>query len=157
VENTGDRAQVRLPPPLLFLTCVLAAGLLDYLAPVRVVDAPIAIRTIPAVLFFGISGYVALHAVFVLIKHGTGVDPARSTTTIVSSGPFRFSRNPMYLALLVMLAGLAVLLASIWFLAFTVVLWLLLDRLAVQPEEKYLEAKFGDHYRAYRSRVRRWI
>ena len=63
----------------------------------------------------------------------------------------------MYLSLVCILAALSILLLSIWFLLSCLGLWFILDRLAVVPEEAYLEAKFGAPYRDYKSRVRRWI
>jgi protein-S-isoprenylcysteine O-methyltransferase Ste14 len=106
---------------------------------------------------FIFSGYLALHAVVVLKKHGSFIDTRKPTTQIVEDGPFRFSRNPMYLSLILVLFGFAVLLLSIWFMVAATVLWLVFNRIAVVPEEVYLEKKFGEQYTAYKSRVRRWI
>jgi protein-S-isoprenylcysteine O-methyltransferase Ste14 len=75
----------------------------------------------------------------------------------VDEGPFKFSRNPMYLSLVVLLIALSILFLSIWFFLSSVVLCLVLDRFAVAPEEVYLAQKFGDRYVEYKTRVRRWI
>ncbi len=142
---------------MLFVLCCLVAGVLEYLVPLRIVEYSLAIGAIPGVLLFTIAGYFALHAVVTLKRHGTHIDVGEPTHAIVSDGPFRRSRNPMYLSLVLMLAGIAGLLASIWFLAATPLLVLLLNRLAISPEEVYLTAKFGQPYTAYKARVRRWI
>ena len=76
----------------------------------------------------------------------SSVDPGKPTTAIIAEGPFRWSRNPMYLSLVALMAGLAVWLGSAWFALFTVVLWVLLDFAAVRPEEGYLEQKFGAEF-----------
>ncbi len=110
-----------------------------------------------AALLFLLSGYLALHAVLVLKKHGTHIDTSRPTSRIVTSGPFRFSRNPMYLSLVLLGLGLAVLLTSVWLLLGSAVVLILLDRLAIRPEEAYLAEKFGQVYAAYSAKVRRWI
>jgi protein-S-isoprenylcysteine O-methyltransferase Ste14 len=108
-------------------------------------------------MLFMFSGYLALHAVVVLKKRGTFIDTNKPATQIVEDGPFRFSRNPMYLSLVVALLALSALFLSIWFFLAAIALWWIIDRIAVAPEEAYLEHKFGDRYAEYRSRVRRWI
>jgi len=85
----------------------------------------------------------------------TGV--ARTQVAIVGAGPYRFTRNPMYLGMVLLCIAAAILLASEWILALTPVCALALWWFAVRPEEAYLEEKFGEGYRAYKRRVRRWI
>lgn len=152
-----DRAKVKIQPVLLFVLCCLGAGVLEYLLPLRIVEYSLAVGAIPGVLLFTIAGYFALHAVVTLKRHGTHIDVGEPTQVVVGDGPFRRSRNPMYLSLVLMVAGIAGLLASIWFLAATPLLVLLLHLLAIRPEEVYLVAKFGEPYSDYKARVRRWI
>ena len=152
-----DRPNVRIPPPLIFFAFIGIAGVLEYGVGLSYPRGPFVIRCVIALVVFIFSGYLALHAFVVLKKRGTFIDPNRPTTQIVEDGPFRFSRNPMYLSLVLVLFGLFVLFLSIWFLLATAVVWLVFDRIAVLPEEVYLEKKFGDRYTAYKSRVRKWI
>jgi protein-S-isoprenylcysteine O-methyltransferase Ste14 len=152
-----DRPNVRIPPPLIFFALLGIAGVLESGAGLNYPRGPLVIRCAIALVVFIFSGYLALHAFVVLKKHGTFIDPNKPTTQIVEDGPFRFSRNPMYLSLVLVLFGLSVLFLSIWFLFSAAVLWLVFDRIAVAPEEVYLEQKFGDRYTEYKSRVRRWI
>jgi protein-S-isoprenylcysteine O-methyltransferase Ste14 len=155
--RSSDRPGVRVPPPLLFLLVALPGAALERYVPR---DLPVNLpRPLvwPAVVLLAASLYLALHAIIAFKRHGTHVDPARPSTVIVAAGPFRFTRNPMYLALVLILLALAVMWLSVWFLAGAAALLLLLDRLAVAPEERYLAGKFGDAYTAYRARVRRWI
>ena len=155
--DSEDRPQVRIPPPLLFLCCLALFGTLEYFLRIDVMFS----RTWPtyalAALVLVLSGYLALHALLVLKKHGTHIDTSRPTSRIVTSGPFRFSRNPMYLSLVLLGLGLAVLLTSVWLLLSSAVVLIFLDRLAVRPEEAYLAGKFGQAYAIYSAKVRRWI
>jgi protein-S-isoprenylcysteine O-methyltransferase Ste14 len=75
----------------------------------------------------------------------------------VATGPFRFSRNPLYVALTLIYVGLALLTNALWVLVLIVPVLLLMHYGVVRREERYLEAKFGDAYRAYRSSVRRYL
>lgn len=87
----------------------------------------------------------------------TPAEPWKPTVRIVRAGPFRFTRNPIYVGLLLVLAGLATLTASGWLAVSVPVLFLLLDRGVVRGEERYLTEKFGEEYVAYTRDVRRWI
>jgi protein-S-isoprenylcysteine O-methyltransferase Ste14 len=152
-----DRPAVRVPPPLVFLVLLMIASVLEYRFGFEYPKGPFTLRASVALILFLFAGYSALHSVVVLKKGGTFVDPGRPTTQIVDAGPFHFSRNPMYLSLVLVLLALSILLFSIWFLFFAAVLWAVIDRIAVVPEEVYLEQKFGNRYREYKKRVRRWL
>ena len=80
-----------------------------------------------------------------------------STTTIVDTGPYRFTRNPIYLGMVLGLLGLTIALNSLWLLLTLVPFALVIRYGVVAREEAYLERKFGDDYRRYRARVRRWL
>lgn len=90
-------------------------------------------------------------------KHRTALLPGGSTEVILASGPFGLSRNPLYVGLTALTTGLALLVPSAWALLSVPVGFALLWWGAVRPEERYLTAKFGDDYAAYRGRVRRWL
>ena len=88
---------------------------------------------------------------------GTDVNPSLPATTLVIDGPFRFSRNPMYVARTILYLGLGLLMNALCVLAALVPLLLVMQYGVITREERYLEAKFGDAYRQYRSTVRRWL
>ena len=88
---------------------------------------------------------------------GANVNPSLPATTLVISGPFQFSRNPMYVARTVLYLGLGVLMNALCVVAVLVPLLLVMQYGVIRREERYLEAKFGDAYRQYRSAVRRWL
>ena len=87
----------------------------------------------------------------------TSVVPMRPTTALVTSGPYRFTRNPMYVGMAVLYLALALSLGVIWALALLPAVLYLVDRLVIVREEHYLETKFGENYREYKQRVRRWL
>jgi protein-S-isoprenylcysteine O-methyltransferase Ste14 len=88
---------------------------------------------------------------------GTNIPPTLPTTALVVTGPYRWSRNPLYLAMILVYVGLGIAALSLWALLLAVPLVLLLNYGVIIREEAYLERKFGADYRAYRERVRRWI
>ncbi len=90
-------------------------------------------------------------------RHRTTVNPYAGASALCTGGPFRFSRNPIYLGDWFILTGVALLLNTLWPLAFAPLIWVMLRFGVIRHEEAHLEAKFGDAYRAYRARVRRWI
>jgi protein-S-isoprenylcysteine O-methyltransferase Ste14 len=90
-------------------------------------------------------------------RTGQSENPWKPTPQVVERGPFRITRNPMYLQMVLVCVGVAVILMNLWVLALTPVCAWLLQRLAILPEEAYLERKFGGTYLAYKSRVRRWL
>lgn len=98
-----------------------------------------------------------LWAIRCLQRHHTALLPGSPTTSLVTTGPFRLSRNPLYVGFTVLHAGLALALGSTWALAGLPVAVLAVLWGAILPEEAYLQEKFGPVYKAYRARVRRWL
>ena len=89
--------------------------------------------------------------------HQQPSEPKASTTQVITSGMFRFSRNPLYLGLFLTFCGLAIATDKLWWLLLTPIALALTHYLLIAPEEAYLERKFGDEYKAYKHKVRRWI
>jgi len=159
IKPDRDNARVRMFPPAAPLLNVLGGIGLQWLWPIDLGFL------IPAPARYWIGGLIAAGAFFglglwsvVLMRHsGQNVNPWTPTFRILDRGPFAVTRNPMYLQMVLICLGIAVMLANPWLLLLTPVCAWALDRLAIQPEEAYLEAKFGDAYRAYKTRVRRWL
>jgi protein-S-isoprenylcysteine O-methyltransferase Ste14 len=105
------------------------------------------------VAFAGWNGW----ALVTIARHRTALLPGAASTTVIDSGPFARSRNPLYVGLLVGSGGVALLAGSLWGLLGLPLEWALLRWGAVAPEERYLAAKFGTTYTAYAGRVRRWL
>jgi len=96
-------------------------------------------------------------AIVTITRAGSNVPTNLPTTTIVENGPYRFTRNPIYLAMFLGLIGLAIAFDNLWLLMMLVPFALVIRYGVVAREEAYLERKFGDLYRGYRLRVRRWL
>ncbi len=103
--------------------------------------------------FVGWNGW----ALLTIARHRTALLPGGATTTVINSGPFARSRNPLYVGLLAGSAGVSLIAGSLWALAMLPLEWALLRWGAVLPEERYLAAKFGSAYTNYSTRVRRWL
>ncbi|MGD9783952.1 MAG: isoprenylcysteine carboxylmethyltransferase family protein [Hyphomicrobiaceae bacterium] len=98
-----------------------------------------------------------LWAAMTLWRHQTTVLPNRATSALVTDGPYRWRRNPIYVGDAMILLGLAELSKNIWFALLVPVFVALVTWLAILPEERHLEARYGEAWRAYRDRTRRWI
>jgi len=155
--NSEDRAAVPLPPPLIFFACLGIAGIVDYVFPIRSDNWPWMPRIIVGGILVIASGIIAAGAFRALIKNKTPIDPSKPTLRIVRDGSYRFSRNPMYLSLVMMFAGLTVLSCSLWLLLALFAFVYILSIVVVKREELYLSRKFGSEYAAYKASVRRWI
>ncbi|MBC8442506.1 MAG: isoprenylcysteine carboxylmethyltransferase family protein [Deltaproteobacteria bacterium] len=156
-NDSKDSAGIRIPPPLYFFACLGFGLLLEYFFPIHLVSLSLTSRAIVGCIFTLISLYFAVSGFIALIKSKTPFDTAKSTVKIVKTGAYRFSRNPLYLSLLLLLFGIAFSMLSLW-LFFTVpILFILFLFNAVKPEESYLSQKFGNEYLDYSANVRRWF
>ena len=153
-----DTAGVIAPPPLLALAAVVFGLLLDGLFPAYVLTVLLTFtqRVEIAVPLFAIAAALGIPAVLAFRRAGTHVEPWKPASALVTHGIFRFLRNPMYVGLVILVAALAILLASDWMLVMTVLLAVTLHFGVVRREARYLEATFDDPYRRYRDRVPRY-
>jgi protein-S-isoprenylcysteine O-methyltransferase Ste14 len=150
-----DHPHVVAPPPLIFAAC-LAVGLgLHWLWPVSL-PLRFQLRNLGVVLVV-IAASLALSAGIVMRKARTSIRPDKPSTTVVTAGPFGYTRNPLYLSLCLLNAGIALRLGGLIPLLMTVVLATILHQGVILREEKYLAGKFGSAYADYCSRVRRWL
>ncbi len=156
MADKADTAQVMIRPPLAWGLAVIAGLALDWLVPLPFLPADLPTGWIGAMVFAFALALVAW-AIATMTRAGSNVPTNRPTTTIVESGPYRFTRNPIYLGMFLGLAGLAVAFDTLWLLMTLVPFALVIRFGVVAREEAYLERKFGDGYRGYRSRVRRWL
>jgi len=104
-----------------------------------------------------IGSLVIIYSKQALSKQGQPSAPSVATTTIVDGGMFRYSRNPLYAGLATCYCGLSFAIDNAWLLALLPITLIAIQIALIAPEEHYLEEKFGDEYRAYKKRVRRWI
>jgi protein-S-isoprenylcysteine O-methyltransferase Ste14 len=113
-------------------------------------------RAVGRILMAG-SLVLVLPAFFGFFRARTTIRPDRAASILVTSGPYRFTRNPMYVSLTLLYAGVATLYQSIWAWLFLPVVVAYIDRRVIRPEERYLERRFGADYAHYCAKVRRWI
>lgn len=158
-QPNRDAAAVRVFPPAIPLVAILAGVGLQFVWPIDIGDAipPVARYWIGGAIFVGAVLLLGGWSVLLMRRSGQSENPWKPTTKIVERGPYRFTRNPMYLQMVVACAGVAVALANVWILILVPVCAWALQVLAILPEEEYLERKFGDQYLAYKRRVRRWL
>lgn len=154
-----DAAAVRVFPPAVPLAAILLGVALQRAWPLSLGFEPAApVRyALGGALALGAVLGLGLWSVVIMRRSGQSENPWKPTSEILQRGPFRVSRNPMYLQMLLVQVGFAIALWNPWILALTpLAAWALL-RLAILPEEAYLERKFGEAYRDYTRRVRRWL
>ena|ERR1700730_2215345 len=156
MNDAADTANVIIRPPIAWALAVLAGLALRW-----VVFLPFMPASVPAGWVGGMVFVVALAlfawAIATITRAGSNVPTSMPTTSIVETGPYRFTRNPIYLSMFLGLVGLAMAFDSLWLLVMLVPFSLIIRYGVVAREEAYLERKFGDAYRQYRARVRRWL
>ncbi len=156
--TTDSAAPSSVPwPPILIVAVVAAAIVLGRLAPLPWPgEADAMARLVGRGL--GLAGLALLAwSAITLRRHATTVRPDRPATALVTDGPFRYRRNPIYLADALILLGIAELTQNIWFAIVVLPFAALVTWLAILPEEQHLEARFGEAYRVYKATTRRWV
>ena len=158
LTGARDNAGVIAPPPLLALAAVVLGLALDWLMPAYVL---VVLLTRPeriaiAVAFFVVGSGLGFPALRGFRRANTHVEPWKPASALVTDGIFGWLRNPMYVGLTLFLVALSLALASDWMLVMTVAFIAVIHFGVVRREERYLEAKFGDAYRQYKSRVPRY-
>ena len=145
-------------PPVIPLGALALAVLLEWLLPLGYLPRPLAPASvvIGLLLLLGFVG-TGVWGALEFRRARTNIDPRRPALVLVESGPYRVTRNPMYLGFLLLFAGIGLLASLDWSLPLLPFVWFALDRLVVRREEAYLSAKFGAPYNAFRARTRRWL
>jgi protein-S-isoprenylcysteine O-methyltransferase Ste14 len=156
MAETSDTSNAIVRPPLALAAAIVLGLALDWLYPLKIVPAAVPNVLLGAFIFVdGLALFV--WAVMTMRRAGTRVETVQPTTAIVAAGPYGFSRNPIYLAMMVALVGLAIGFNTGWILVALVAFYLIIRYGVVAREEAYLARKFGSGYLDYKSRVRRWM
>jgi protein-S-isoprenylcysteine O-methyltransferase Ste14 len=158
MNEARNTAGVIAPPPLMALAVVVIGLFLDWLLPAYVlrVALPFSARIVVGILLMAAGAALAVSGRRRFVRIGTEVKPWRPSTVLVTDGVFGWLRNPMYVGMTGFLIGLAIALAGDWMLVMTVVFMPVIHFGVVKREERYLETKFGDAYRAYMAKVPRY-
>ena len=156
-DASSDTSGVGFPPPLLYVGGFVAGVGAHRLLPVRVWPEPPAIASLLGWGLLVAGGLLVASAAYLFRRAGTTPNPTKPTSALVIWGPYRFTRNPMYVGMAALYVGGTLLLNDAWPLAFLPIVITLVQRRVIAREEAYLERRFGDEYRTYKARVRRWI
>jgi protein-S-isoprenylcysteine O-methyltransferase Ste14 len=158
MNDKRDTAGVIAPPPLLAAGALIVGLILDRLLPAYLLGALLSVaeRIVIGMLLMAAGGALGLAAVRAFRRARTHVEPWKPSSALVTTEVFGWLRNPMYVGLVLLLAGFAIAIASDWTLVMTIALLLVLHVGVVKREERYLESKFGDAYRNYKARVPRY-
>ncbi|MEM9303630.1 MAG: isoprenylcysteine carboxylmethyltransferase family protein [Pseudomonadota bacterium] len=151
-----DGARVRFPPPLVYLLALGSGIGLGRLVTLEVLGGLPLVKEIGAtavavgVIMMGI-------ALGLFARTGQNPEPWTTTPAIITTGIYRFTRNPMYLGMTLVQTGIGLIILNVWIVALAPVSMAVVYRIAIRPEEDYLTEKFGAEYETYRQRVRRWL
>jgi len=154
-KSDGISGPVAVPPPVFYLAALLVGVLLNSVWPASV------LATRWALLFGGLLIVASILIMpFVLIRFrraGTSFDVRRAASALITEGPYRFSRNPAYLALTLLYLGVSLMLNILCAVLLVLPVVFVMDLWVVRREERHLEARFGEEYLRYKARVRRWL
>jgi protein-S-isoprenylcysteine O-methyltransferase Ste14 len=158
MAGTADTANVVVRPPIAWGIAILGGLALDW----WVLPLPFLPDTEPpawivGAIVFAVGLALGFWAVATMTRAGSNVPTNRPSTTVVEAGPYRFTRNPIYLGMMVALAGMALTFDTLWLMITLVPFAFVIRYGVVAREEAYLERKFGDVYHRYRGHVRRWL
>ena len=155
MADEQDTPNIRVPPPPVYLLALLLGFLLD-----RRAHVPILPRGVARVLGWPlVGGGMTLAVWFARTMRGTDttIRIDKPVSSLVQDGPFRYTRNPGYVALTMIYAGIATLRNALWVILLLPLVVYVIERMVIEREERYLERTFGEEYLAYKARVRRWV
>jgi protein-S-isoprenylcysteine O-methyltransferase Ste14 len=156
--STPDYADVAIKPPILFIGALALGCLLTLLIPIGPgLASPNALALTVGLIFVAIGLALAVFSARAFRFAGTAVVPGQPATALVTVGPYKVTRNPIYIGSVLVYFGLSIVLTSVWILFLLIPVLMILQTGIVKPEEAYLEQKFGDAYRQYKARVPRWL
>jgi protein-S-isoprenylcysteine O-methyltransferase Ste14 len=151
----SDAPDVKIIPPLVYLAGIVVGLLVSVWMPITVIQNPTA--WIIGGFFIVCGAVLAGSAILKFKGVGTTVRPDRAASSLVIAGPYKITRNPMYLGLALVYLGIAVADQSVWALILFPVVLIIIQHWAIEPEEAFLERRFGTDYSRYRANVRRWL
>jgi protein-S-isoprenylcysteine O-methyltransferase Ste14 len=153
--QTKEHPQLVVNPFVIYIGIAAVSALLQLFLPLPFISARLA--RITGLIVMIVSFLFGLPALINMLRVRTSPNPNRPTTSLILSGPYGFSRNPMYIGLTLLYAGLVTFLQLPWGLLFLPLVVWLITTWVIRPEEQYLEGKFGNEYLEYKRSVRRWI
>ncbi len=145
-------------PPIVYVAAVAAAIVLNWLVPLPWIPGPLG-ELLFAVGWLVVGGALAIDitAMRTMARAKTTIMPHRGSDHLVTSGPFSFTRNPIYLGNTMLMIGIGLIAGIVWFILLAPVAAFVTQKLAIEREERHLEMRFGKKYRDYAKKVRRWM
>lgn len=154
-REVPENAGVVAPPPLIYGSALLFGLLMNALFPVtflpRLVSRILGLPLICGGLLLGLYGFRTLRGA------GTNVNPSQPTTALVVEGPYRFTRNPLYVGFTLLYGGISARSNALWAILLLPFVLIVMRRGVIENEERYLERLFGEEYLRYKARVGRWV
>lgn len=154
MKSQTDSPNVITFPPLIYIGGLLLGLLLRYIIPLQVLDGKLSIL---GWVFIVLSIILLIMSTKFFVKEHTNIDVRKPTTSIITSGPYRFSRNPIYLSMTIFYLGITILIGDLWLLFILIPILLTIQYGVIKHEEHYLTKKFGEKYTTYKESVRRWL
>ena len=154
-SSTADHSEVRIPPPLIYAGVFAVGFFLQKIFPADVI--PKAISRVAAFLCAGVSAVLGAWSLVLFLRSRTSPFPMKPSTVLVTTGPYKFTRNPMYVSLAFLYTGLGLWFNIFWALVLLPAVIVIVRYYVIAAEELYLEQKFGEQYLRYRAYVRRWL
>ena len=155
MKSKEDSAHILAAPPFFFIVPLLIGAVVEYFVPTSLLP------TLPSIIIGLLFSWASLPFIILSLrafyKVKTAFDARRTTTTLVTTGIYKISRNPAYLSLLLFYIGLSFIINSIWILILILPSIYSVQKFCIEREEKYLEGKFGRQYLDYKKQVRRWL
>lgn len=158
MSTTNDRPNTLPWPPLIYVGAAAIAVLLHWLWPLPWLPEP-ARGILFAIGWLAVAGAIAIYfaAMSAMRRARTTIMPHKGAAHLVTSGPFSFTRNPIYLANTMLMIGVGLIGGIVWFILLAPFTAFATAKLAIEGEERHLQARFGKKYLDYRNRVRRWL
>src|SRR3712207_6434987 len=154
-RKISETPAVVAPPPLIYAGALAVGLFADALYPIAFLPGAVAWGLSCPLIGVGlILGFLGDHA---MRNANTNVSPYRPTTKLVTEGPYRFTRNPLYLSVTLVYGGIAVVANALWAILLLPVVLIIMRYGVIEREERYLERKFAEEYLEYRARVPRWV
>ena len=150
-----DHPKVLMPPPVFFLIHLVIGFSINYLLPLQIVADGGRLKS--GFIFMGLSLILFVWSVATFKKFRNDPNPYVEDKLVITSGPYRFTRNPIYMAMIIFVVGTGILFNNWWIVLLVVPSLIILSEKIVKKEEEYLTEKFGEEYREYRRKVRRWL
>lgn len=157
-EDSGQNRLLRIPVPWVYAIAYLVGAGIQFAVPVTIASASLrAITQAVSILLIALGVLFAAWAQRIFRKENTTTDPTQSSSKLVTWGPYRFSRNPMYVGLFLVFIGLSGVFTLVWSIALMLPVFYYINWIVIPIEEAQLRGTFGETYEEYRKKVRRWL